>query len=72
MNGRYIKDRLFNGSSVPLFKGAVNFKLIFELLSKYQYDGNIILQTARSENKKDYDLINNYKKKMQEFTLNHT
>ena len=67
----HIKDRVFNGSSVPIFEGDVNIKLIFELLSKYKYDGNIILQTARSHNKKDFDLINNYKKTMEELILNY-
>ncbi len=67
----HIKDRVFNGSSVPIFEGDVNFKLVFKLLSKYQYDGNIILQTARSHNKKDFDLINNYKKTMEELILNY-
>ena len=45
----HVKDRPYKGSTVPLGKGDVNFDLIFELIKKYNYNGNLILQTARSK-----------------------
>ena len=46
----HIKDRIFNGTTVPLQKGNVNFKSVFQQLSLISYQGNFILQTARSTN----------------------
>ena len=44
----HIKDRLFRGKTVPLGTGDVNFQSVFKNLSKINYRGNYILQTARS------------------------
>ena len=52
-NGIYnvhIKDRVLFGSTVPLGEGNANLPLFFETLSKLDYCGNFILQTARSKN----------------------
>lgn len=46
----HIKDRPYQGSTVPLGEGDTDFDLIFDLIKKYNYNGNLILQTARSEN----------------------
>ena len=43
----HIKDRLFNGSTVPLGTGAVKFKTVFKKLKEINYSGDFILQTAR-------------------------
>lgn len=53
--GRYIynihiKDRVKNGSTVRLGKGNANFSKLFYNLKKIKYKGNLILQTARSQN----------------------
>ena len=45
----HIKDRLFRGSSVPLGLGDAQLKRQLELLLCLGYQGNLILQTARSE-----------------------
>lgn len=45
----HIKDRLLGGKSVPLGKGNVNFSKIFDLLSKYDYQGIIIFQAFRDD-----------------------
>ena len=45
----HIKDRPFEGTTVPLGDGDADFNLIFTLLKKYNYSGNLILQTARSD-----------------------
>jgi len=46
----HIKDRLLNGSTVPLGKGNASFETFFSLIKEINYRGNLILQTARSQN----------------------
>ena len=46
----HIKDRKFRGPSVRLGKGDFDFKNFFLYLKKFNYKGNLILQTARSRN----------------------
>ena len=46
----HIKDRTLGGTTVPLGTGNANFPNIFNLLSNVGYNGNLILQTARSIN----------------------
>ena len=57
--GRYfgnihIKDRKFQGDTVPLGYGDVDFELFFNELSKINYSGELIIQGARQ------DLTENY------------
>ena len=49
----HIKDRLLNGASVPLGDGCVNFDTLTNMLSKFEYNGNLILQVARGESGKE-------------------
>lgn len=44
----HIKDRIYNGHSVELGTGDVDFKIFFKELGQSKYQGNLILQTARS------------------------
>lgn len=44
----HIKDRTLGGSTVPLGLGNANFVEVFRQLSKVDYRGNFILQTARA------------------------
>ena len=44
----HVKDRLLHGTTVPLGDGNANFEKVFQLLNDYSYEGNYILQTARS------------------------
>ena len=44
----HVKDRILNGTTVPLGEGNANFELVFELLVGSDYKGNYILQTARA------------------------
>lgn len=44
----HIKDRKYNGTTVPLGQGDANFDKVFKNLSKFSYQGNLILQTARA------------------------
>ena len=45
----HIKDRKKYGSTVRLGYGDFDFKYFFDYLMKYQYNGNLILQTARAK-----------------------
>lgn len=67
----HLKDRELNGPTVPILKGNVDFKLIFNLVAKSSYKGNFILQTARSKNKKHLELINKYKKLFENYLINN-
>jgi len=49
----HIKDRKKNGKTVRLGKGNWKFKTFFKYLKKIKYNGNLILQTARSNDNKD-------------------
>ena len=48
----HIKDRVLNGTTVPLGDGDTDFNSIFKSLKDIEYKGNFILQTARSDNNK--------------------
>ena len=58
----HVKDRKLNGTSVPLGEGDADFLGIFRLLHKENYQGNLILQTARSKDGKDSEVLVKYKK----------
>jgi len=44
----HIKDRILGGGTVPLGEGACNFEACFQALNEADYQGNLILQTARA------------------------
>ena len=45
----HIKDRVLNGGSVKLGTGDADFKTVFKLLKKYNFNGNIIMQSAKAD-----------------------
>ncbi len=45
----HIKDRLYGSSTVPLGTGDVNFDLVFSMLAKINYTGQLIIQGARED-----------------------
>ena len=45
----HIKDRKLGGSTVRLGQGDTDFNKVFKNIDKYNYEGNLILQTARSK-----------------------
>ena len=53
----HIKDRLKYGKTVRLGQGNVNFKKLFRNLKKINYNGNMILQTARAKRNQDIEDI---------------
>jgi hexulose-6-phosphate isomerase len=44
----HVKDRVLGGPTVPLETGAAQFEKVFAELTKRDYHGNFILQTARA------------------------
>ena len=44
----HIKDRLRDGETVPLGEGDADFDAVFDGLARLDYDGDMILQAARS------------------------
>jgi len=52
----HIKDRLISGPTVRLGKGNWNYRKFFSLI-KNRYNGNLILQTARSKNENELEEI---------------
>lgn len=52
----HVKDRMLDGGSVKLGLGNADFKTVFELLKKYKFSGNIIMQAAKADDYID-DLI---------------
>lgn len=45
----HIKDRALKGNTVPLGKGDVDFDILFKLIKKYEYEGDLIIQGAREK-----------------------
>ena len=66
----HIKDRKFNGPSVPLGYGKADLKLILNLLSLINYKGNLILQTARSKNNQHSKTLLKYSNYIKNLVLN--
>lgn len=45
----HVKDRVLGGGSVKLGEGNADFKTVFEMLKKYKFSGNIIMQAAKAD-----------------------
>lgn len=56
----HIKDRSYNGTTVPLGTGDARFKLIFRELNRNKYNRNFILQAARIPNQPEIITIKSY------------
>lgn len=65
----HIKDRFYNGNTVPLGTGDADFDLFFSTLTKINYNGQLIIQGAR-EDQKMIEPQNTCKKYL-EFVKNH-
>ena len=65
----HVKDRILNGTTVPLGEGNSSFKVVFSLLKKFKYNGNYILQTARSKNKQHSKVLKKYYEFTKKFIL---
>lgn len=47
----HIKDRLYHGNTVMFGTGSTDFDLVFSTLAKINYDGQLIIQGAREDQK---------------------
>ena len=65
----HIKDRIFQGQTVPLGTGNVDFELFFQNLAQIGYNGDLIIQGARNisntsdpviVSKQYYQFVNQY------------
>jgi L-ribulose-5-phosphate 3-epimerase len=56
----HIKDRLLKGTTVPLGKGNVDFDILFKLIKKHDYRGDLIIQGARDKNENPEDTSRKY------------
>ena len=63
----HVKDRKLNGTTVPLGEGDADFLEIFRLLQEENYQGNLILQKARSKEGKDTEVLVKYKKLVEDW-----
>jgi hexulose-6-phosphate isomerase len=57
----HIKDRKLNGGTVPLGAGDTDFDSVFMGLAEARYQGNFILQTARSTNGDHINTLKRYR-----------
>lgn len=57
----HVKDRALRGTTVPLGTGNVDFGKVFNLLAKVNYNGNLILQTARAKDDDHCGVLSRYK-----------
>ena len=57
----HVKDRVLGGTTVPLGFGNANFEAVFFELSKINYKGNFILQTARAADKEHAKTLSAYR-----------
>lgn len=57
----HVKDRLFNGTTVPLGTGAADLNSVFLEISRIKYEGNFILQTARAADGNHISAISRYR-----------
>jgi hexulose-6-phosphate isomerase len=63
----HVKDRKLSGTTVPLGEGDADFLRIFLLLHEENYQGNLILQTARSQEGQDAKVLVQYKKLIEDW-----
>ena len=66
----HVKDRLLNGETVPLGLGNANIPGVIKALQKINYNGNYILQTARSKNENHVGILSKYRDQLKEAFLN--
>lgn len=57
----HVKDRMLGGTTVPLMTGSADFDAVFAALSRQDFHGNFILQTARADDNKHVEALRNYR-----------
>lgn len=66
----HVKDRLLGGTTVPLGQGNANLPLVFKLLKEANYQGQYILQTARTVNGNHAEVLCRYRDMVKDFIAN--
>lgn len=56
----HIKDRVYQGQTVPLGRGNVDFEKLSDVLKKFRYRDFLILQAARETPGKEFNTITKY------------
>jgi L-ribulose-5-phosphate 3-epimerase len=67
----HIKDRVRNGTTVPLGTGNANFEAVFAALGRLHYAGNYILQTARAADGNHAEALTRYRDMAADWILSH-
>lgn len=57
----HVKDRKLGGTTVPLMTGNADFDAVFAALSRQDFHGNFILQTARADDDNHVEVLRNYR-----------
>ena len=63
----HVKDRVLGGTTVPLGTGNADLPRTIQFLGEIGYDGNYILQTARSQDGKHVEAIVKYAKMLEQW-----
>ena len=67
----HVKDRVLNGTTVPLGEGDADFDSVIKYLSEANYKGNFILQTARDDKSQHLKTLLKYKKFIESKLINY-
>lgn len=67
----HVKDRMLGGTTVPLGTGNADFRMVFSELSKADYKGNFILQTARAVGEEHAEILSSYHNQTIMWIQNH-
>jgi len=60
----HVKDRVLGGTTVPLGNGNADFPTVFRCLNEHGYVGNLIMQTARSQDGKHAEVLAMYREQI--------
>lgn len=63
----HVKDRIFGGTTVSLGTGDVDFDIFFDLMKKFGYKGDIIIQGARNEKESSEETCKKYLKFVKQY-----
>ncbi len=63
----HVKDRVLGGTTVQLKTGSVDFDTVFASLSRQNYRGNFILQTARATEGNHAEVLRSYRDMTQQW-----
>lgn len=67
----HVKDRELHGTTVPLGTGHADFDAVFSALSRIDYNGNYILQTARGGEGEHAEVLSKYRDMTTEWMVRH-